>query len=81
MNEDFKSVLDQFQAKLAAHVSQNCPDLPVEHRAVLVQLASEAFNSLRAALWTGPERLASIKLVLQMCGLLKDPAKVTASKA
>jgi hypothetical protein len=75
MNNDYQSALDGFRLKLADLVKQNHPTLPPEHRALLVALASDAFDSLRIAVLQGPDRLGAIKLVLQMCGVLKGHSK------
>jgi len=75
MSDDFQSVLDNFRATLAELVEQNYPNMPPEHRALLTKLGMVALDGLHMSLWQGPERLGAIKLVLQMCRLLKDYPK------
>lgn len=75
MTENFEELLNRFSAILPALLDERLPHVSEEQRALLVALATEAINGLRMSLWKGPDRLGAIKLIFQMCGLLKDQPK------
>jgi len=72
MTQNFEDLLNRFSEKLPELLNERLPHLPEEQRALLVALATEAINGLRASVFQGPDRLGAIKLVFQMCGMLKD---------
>jgi hypothetical protein len=75
MTQNFEDLINRFSEKLPDLLDAKLPHVSGEQRDLLVALATDAINGLRTSLWQGPDRLGAIKLVFQMCGLLKDPPK------
>jgi hypothetical protein len=75
MEDTFQVALKEYRAKIGEHLEQSLANVPEAQRALLIALAPEAIQGLHAAMYTGPDRLGAIKLVLQMTGLVKDGKK------
>ena len=75
--ENFDGALYLVQCRVLDRLC-NAKDLdkaPAEHRALLISLGWKALDSLYDAMESGPNRVAAIRLVLEMAGLLNHNSK------
>lgn len=75
-NREFASALEGFEITLPGILEKNLGDVSKEHRDLMVCLVISAFECLRLAMQSGPDRLGAVKLVLQVSGLMKDQPKL-----
>ena len=73
---EFKNALEGFEDALPGLLEKNLGDISKEQRDLLAGLVVSAFDCLRYAMQSGSDRLAAVKLVLQLSGLMKDQSKL-----
>jgi hypothetical protein len=75
-NQEFAIALEGFEHTLPGLLEKNLGDVSKEHLDLMVCLVISAFECLRLAMQTGPDRLGAVKLILQVSGLMKDQSKL-----
>jgi hypothetical protein len=75
-NLEFINALDGFEDTLPELLEKNLTDTSKEQRDLLARLVVSAFDCLRTAMINGSDRMAAVKLVLQLSGLMKEPSKL-----
>jgi hypothetical protein len=75
-NLQFVNALEGFEDTLPELLENNLGDVSKEQRELLACLVVSAFDCLRTAMINGSDRLAAVKLVLQLSGLMKDQSKL-----
>jgi hypothetical protein len=77
-NLEFINALEGFEDTLPELLEKNLGDTSKEQRELLACLVVSAFDCLRSAITVnGSDRLAAVKLVLQLSGLMKDQPKLS----
>jgi hypothetical protein len=75
-NLEFQNALDGFEYTLPELLEKNLGDVSKEQRELLACLVVRAFDCLRYAMINGSDRMAAVKLVLQLSGVMKDQSKL-----